>query len=189
MNVLVIPEDFRNDQYILKPIIESMFAAIGRGRVKVRILMNPVIGGVARALDWPTISQVIDRYQGMVDLFLLIVDRDGDANRRQALDRIEQLARERSSKRFLAENAWQEIEVWALAAQTLPAGWKWAEVRAEPQAKERYFLPLAKEKGILDQPAQGRVTLGLAAASNYTRVRQLCPEDVGALERRISEAL
>ena len=33
MNVLVIPEDFRVDQYILRPIISAMMANLGeRGR-------------------------------------------------------------------------------------------------------------------------------------------------------------
>ena len=29
MNVLIIPEDFRNDQYILKPLFVRLFKKIG----------------------------------------------------------------------------------------------------------------------------------------------------------------
>lgn len=29
MNVLVIPEDFRKDQYVLKPIVAAMLGSIG----------------------------------------------------------------------------------------------------------------------------------------------------------------
>ena len=30
MKVLLIPEDFRNDQYILKPIFERLFSDLGQ---------------------------------------------------------------------------------------------------------------------------------------------------------------
>ena len=36
MNVLIIPEDFGKDQYILKPIFERLFRAIGRRSAKLR---------------------------------------------------------------------------------------------------------------------------------------------------------
>ena len=35
MRVLVIPEDFRNDQYILKPLFSRLFRSIGKPRVRV----------------------------------------------------------------------------------------------------------------------------------------------------------
>lgn len=41
MNVLVIPEDFRKDQYMLKPIIEAMLKAKGK-MVKVRVCQDPL---------------------------------------------------------------------------------------------------------------------------------------------------
>lgn len=123
----------------------------------------------------------------MVDLFILCVDRDGQPSRRQALDRIEQLATTVLSddRLFLAENAWQEIEVWLLAGHTLPARWSWRAIRAEPQAKETYFLPFAMERGLVNEPGQGRRTLAIEAARRYGRIRQRCPEDVHALEQRI----
>lgn len=51
MNVLVIPEDFRKDQYILKPIIEAMFAEIDQELNPKEVYFEPfakrlgVIGG------------------------------------------------------------------------------------------------------------------------------------------------
>lgn len=35
MNVLIIPEDFRKDQYVLKPIIQKIFKALGKSNTKV----------------------------------------------------------------------------------------------------------------------------------------------------------
>jgi hypothetical protein len=188
MNVLVIPEDFRKDQYLLRPIVQAMLQSLGRPSATVRVLTDPLLGGIARALSWSQIDGILTRYRGMVDLFLLVVDRDGDAARRDSLDRLEQLARPglAADRLLLAENAWQEIEVWGLAGQqNLPGGWNWADIRAEPNPKEVYFMKLCLLRGLLDEPGQGRRTIGREAAARYGRVRQLCPEDVEALHDRV----
>ena len=114
MNVLVIPEDFRKDQYMLKPIITAILAEIGR-IAKIRVCQDPLLGGISQALKWSRINEILNRYQGMVDLFLLRVDRDGIETRKQSLNRLEEKASEAlpEGKLLLAENAWQEIEVWA----------------------------------------------------------------------------
>ncbi len=187
MNVLVIPEDFRKDQYILKPIVEAMLAAVGKPNARVRVCMDPLLGGVAQALNWREVEKVVDRYGGMVQLFLLIVDRDGVESRRDTLDHLEAQAREKlaAGAALLAENGWQELEVWALAGHQLPAEWRWQEVRSEVHSKERYFEPFAMERGLADEPGGGRKTLGREAARNYPRIRQKCVEDVRALEDRV----
>jgi hypothetical protein len=53
-------------------------------------------------------------------------------------------------------------------------------------AKETYFEPFARQRGVMDGPGQGRKTLAEQAARNYTRIRQLCSEDVAALEGRLA---
>jgi hypothetical protein len=91
MNVLVIPEDFRKDQYMLKPIVEAMLGWIGvAARVEVR--QDPLLGGVTEALKWERIKDIIEQYSWKVELFLLCVDRDSDPHRRSALDSLEQKA-------------------------------------------------------------------------------------------------
>ncbi len=185
MNVLVIPEDFRKDQYILKPLVEAMMKA--RGKVaKVRVCQDPRLGGIDQALNWEQLAEIIDRYSYRVELFLLCVDRDGNPTRRQRLDQLEQEAASMlyGGKQFLAENAWQEIEVWILAGHELPGDWGWQEIREEVNPKERYFLPFAQQRGLLDEPGEGRKTLAKEAAGRYVRIRQLCPE-VDTLEQRI----
>lgn len=186
MNVLIIPEDFRKDQYMLRPLIEAMLRAIGRN-AKIRVCTDPRLGGIHQALRWDRIEEIIDRYRGMVDLFLLCIDRDGDPNRRQSLDNIEQNATNilPPDKLFLAEHAWQEIEVWVLAGHQLPAKWVWQTIQAEIHPKEVYFLPFAEHRNLLNEPGEGRKTLAQEAARRYSRIRQLCPE-VAALEARIS---
>ena len=189
MNVLIIPEDFRKDQYVLKPIIERMFAEIGKPRANVQMCFDPLLGGIDQAMRWERIAEVLDMYRGMVQIFLLLVDRDGISTRRQALDVLETKAREMlgEGRVLLGENAWQEIEVWALAGPDLPKGWSWQAIRAEAHPKERYFAPLAEQRGLTDEPGEGRSTMGREAAANYKRVRSRCQEDAVNLETRLSE--
>ena len=184
MNVLVIPEDFRKDQYMLKPIIESMMKAKGKA-AKVVVCKDPLLGGIGQALKWERIKEITERYR-MVDLFLLCVDRDGDENRRNKLDAIEVKMASilPAGKSLFAENAWQEIEVWVLAGHKLPSQWNWQEVRLEVNPKEHYFLPFAKERKLLDTPGEGRKILAREAARQYHRICRLCSE-VAELESRI----
>ena len=51
LNVLIVAEDYRKDEYILKPIVNSMLEEIGKPRANVRVCRDPLIGGVEDALD------------------------------------------------------------------------------------------------------------------------------------------
>jgi len=188
-NVLVIPEDFRNDQYILKPLVQAMLAQLGKPRAKVSVLTDPLLGGVDVALNLAQLESIVDRYRNSVNLFLLVIDRDGNAGRRQRLDAIEAHFRSQAAADdfiFFAENAWQELEVLALAGMTdLPERWLWREVRAHRDPKEAYFRPYAATRQLTTEPGEGRKTIGAEAARRYDRVRNLCQEDVLALEQKI----
>ena len=183
MNVLLIPEDFRKDQYLLEPLFKRLFLEIGKGKAKVRVCRDPLLGGVEEALKFSRIREVIRQHSGMTDLFILCVDRDGKQGRRTRLNQIE--ARFGSSHSLLAENAWEEIETWTLAGLRLLRNWNWADVRAEVHVKERYFEALARERGVADGPGGGRKALGEEAARRIPAIRQKCPEDFDALARRI----
>jgi hypothetical protein len=165
-----------------------MFAEIGKPHAKVLMCFDPLLGGIDQATDWGRIQDILGMYP-MVDIFLLIVDRDGVATRRKALDRLEAKAGEllAEDRLFLAENAWQEIEVWALASQTLSKEWRWADIRKEKHPKETYFVPIATKRGLHDEPGQGRTTMGRESAANYKRVLSRCKEDLVALQTRLSE--
>jgi hypothetical protein len=188
LNVLVIPEDFRKDQYVLAPLTRKICAEAGTPRARVEVCTDPLLGGIAEALNWDRIVEVIDMYP-MVQVFLLLVDRDGVEGRRVALRRIEALAADKlgSGRVLLGENAWQEIEVWALAGQELPKKWKWQEIRAEKHPKETYFEPWAKKRQLTKEPGEGRTTMGREAATNYDRVRSRCKKDIHHLEKRLRD--
>ena len=183
MNVLIIPEDFRNDQYILKPLFSRLFRSIDRPRVRVRICRDPLLGGVGEALKSERITEVVRKHKGMTDIFVLCIDRDGDTNRRQSLDHLQ--AEFNNGQVFLAENAWEEIETWVLAGLDLPAGWHWKTVRAEVRVKEKYFAPLVGQRNLADTPGGGRKPLAEEASHRIDTIRQKCPDDFDALAQRL----
>lgn len=187
MNVLVIPEDFRRDQYILKPLFEKLFRSlVGRRRANVAICQKPLLGGIGEALKVERLKGIVEQYRGKADIFILCVDRDGVTDRRRQLDRIE---REAGGDAVLfAENAWEEIETWALAGLDLPRGWRWREVRDEVNVKERYFQPLAQQRRVAGTLGGGRKVLGEEAARRLDAIRQKCPEDFDRLAQRVEAA-
>ena len=187
LNVLVIPEDFRKDQYILGPVVRRILQEVGKPHARVEVCKDPMLGGIDQALKWERIADVIDMYP-MVQLFLLIVDRDGKSTRRKVLDGIESKAVAKLGNRrtLFGENAWQEIEVWALAGQELPKEWKWQSIRREEHPKESYFEPHATKRGLISEPGEGRTTMGREAAANYAKVRARCKEDIEELEARLA---
>ncbi|MCY4613271.1 MAG: hypothetical protein OXB94_06605 [Nitrospira sp.] len=184
MNVLIIPEDFRKDQFILKPLFSGLFRAIGKPRAHIEICKKPLLGGIGEAMKSERIAEVVSHYDGMTDIFILCVDRDGVTNRRQRLNVLEEEFG--TGRTFFAENAWEELETWLLAGMDLPEDWRWQDVRAEVSVKENYFNPLAKQRGIVSTPGEGREVLGKEAARNIPAIRQKCPEDFNALAQRLT---
>ena len=149
MNVLIIPEDFRNDQYILKPLFSRLFQSIVKRRVHVDVCRDPLLGGVGEALKSERIAEGHRKTRRHDGYLHPVHRRDGEKGRRQRLDQIE--AEFGDVRVFLAENAWEEIETWLLAGLDLPANWNWRTVRAEVQVKEIYFGPLASQRGLSER--------------------------------------
>ena len=182
MNVLIIPEDFRNDQYVLKPIFNRLLRNIGKTRFRVRVCNDPLLMGVANALNTDSLQEIVEDYP-MYDLFILCVDRDCNVNRRDRLDQIE----DHFGASFFAVNAWEEIETWVLAGVDTPTNWRWSDIRAECDVKERYFLPLVHQRRLTNTIGGGRKTLGEEASRRINAIRQKCPEDFDALARRLEK--
>ena len=42
MTVLIVPEDFSKDQFILKPIFSRLLASVGKPRAKVHVCRDPL---------------------------------------------------------------------------------------------------------------------------------------------------
>ena len=183
MNVLIIPEDFRKDQYILEPLFSRLMRTYHRTSAHILICRDPLLGGVREALKSERIAEILEKYEGMIDIFILCVDRDGIVGRRQRLDQLE--TEFGNGLPFLAVNAWEELETWVLAGLDLPSDWSWADVRSEVHVKETYFEPLATQQGLSDSADGGRKVLGEQASRRINAIRQKCPEDFGSLARRL----
>ena len=135
MNILVIPEDFRKDQYILKPLVSRLFRHLGAPNPRVEVCRDPLLCGIGEALKTAQLAEIVNDQRGMTDILILCVERDGSTGRRQRLDELESLF----GAAFFAENAWEELETWVLAGLDLPEDWRWADVRAEVDVKGAIF--------------------------------------------------
>lgn len=194
MNVQIVLEDTPKDQHIAVPIVRALFQFIGRP-AKVRVFTERM-RSVEQATDLETLLPLLAARRAMVDLFILIVDRDCRApgrprsgNRAAALKTLEQRVVDSGELgtgcRFLACEAWEELEVWLLAGFDHA---NWNAIRDHCDPKETFFEPFAKARGVFDQPAEGRAQLMDEAIGRYRRIRHKCSE-LQLLEGRILECL
>ncbi|NNB96738.1 hypothetical protein HJC10_21745 [Corallococcus exiguus] len=171
MKVLVIPEDPTRDQYILKPIVEKLFEDLGR-KARVEVLKDPHLRGTSEALDKRTIESIVAE-NPMENLFLLMVDRDGDRMRNSH----HAAGREADHPhRLIACLAREEVEVWMLALHRDELGAAWAEVRAHTDPKEQYADPFLRQKGWLMQVGSGRKRAMQGLGSQWQALLTVCPE-------------
>lgn len=185
--VMIILEDYVKDQYIVKPLIDKFFSALGRTKAKVVICKDPRFRGITDCMNQNNLVDKVIKVYREVDLFLLIVDRDKEENRHHRLSRLESIIREylRPDQHFLTAQAYQEVEVWAMAGHQLPKRWKWVDIRDERDPKEKYFVPFSRQKGYYDYPDEGRKKLMEESLNNWSRVIKRCQEDIEQLLDRI----
>jgi hypothetical protein len=187
-NVMVIPEDFTKDEHILKPLAERILKDFGKPNANVRVCRDPNFGGLGEALKIKRLRKVISRYPTF-DLFILLVDRDGNTGRETAVGQLEAALRGEiagSGRRFVAGVAWQEVEVFILAGHDLLPGWNWPEIRADPDVKNTFFHQLAAARNTTGLPHRGRKKLMADAIQNWNRIKSRCPEDIGSLLRKLA---
>lgn len=182
MKVLVIPEDPLLDQFILKPVAEKMFADLGR-KARVQILPKPRLRGVAQALDSSIVAEIVSAYP-MVDLFLTLVDRDGEESRPSVGRAREQ---EHAGRLFVCL-AIEEVEIWMLALHrgALPASW--SEIRREVKVKDRIAQPFLAEMAPKPDPGEGRAWAMRDLGRQWKGVLERCPE-LKELRDRLEERL
>ena len=180
MKVMVIPEDPTLDQFILKPIVEHIFADC-QERPRVQVLSNPRLRGVAQALDAAMLQHIVSMYP-MIDLFLVMVDRDGDEQKRPA----EARARESEHPgRVLVCLAVEEVEVWMLALHRARLDDSWQAIRAERDPKERYAQPFLTAHAPRLAPGGGRVWAMRSLGSEWRGLLSVCTE-IDELKTRIA---
>jgi hypothetical protein len=176
VKVLVIPEDPRLDQYILRPVVEKIFADLQK-YPRVTVLSKPRLRGVAEALDSAILADIVETYP-MNDLFLVLVDRDGEESRSNK-------ARAREDEhpgRLFVCLAIEEIEAWMLAIHFARS--EFQEIRSEIHSKERFAIPFLKERAPRLDAGQGRAWAMRELGSQWRGVLERCSE-LKELKRRI----
>ncbi len=176
MRVLVIPEDPYLDQYILKPVIAALFDDLGR-TPQVEVLQKPRLRGVAQALDVTILSAIVLDNR-MIDLFLLVVDRDCDGQRQDAVGALER----RHPGKLIACLAVEEVEVWMLALHRDALTARWSEIVGECHPKERFAEPFLVERGW--NTSLGRERAMRSLRGQWKTLVSLCPE-LAALRERV----
>ena len=182
MKVLIIPEDPTLDQYILKPIVGRIFADLDKSP-RIEVLSNPRLRGVSQALDSAILTNIVRTFR-MIDLFLVLVDRDGSPHRSG-------LAHQREIEhqgRLIVCLAIEEIEVWMLAIHRESLGLPWSEVRAEIHPKERFAHPFLAENAPKLDPGAGRAWAMRELGARWKGILQCCSE-LEELQRRIEKWL
>ncbi len=183
MKVLIIPEDPTLDQYILKPVVERVLQELGR-RARVEVLWDPRLRGIHDALDADTVAGIVDD-NPMVDLFLLMIDRDCNRFGNQA----KALARQSEHpQRLLVCLAIEEVEVWMLALFRDGLTFSWSEVRKECDPKERFALPFLQQRDWSGLIGGGRKRAMRGLGKQWAGLTKVCPE-IGALSEAVDRWL
>jgi hypothetical protein len=181
VKVLIIPENPTLDAHILKPIVEKLFEELGR-KARIEVLQDPHLEGIDQALDPEMVKRIVDE-NPMVDLFLLMVDRDCNSFQNEA----KLAAREQEHPgRLLGCVAIEEAEVWMLALHRESLGERWSGVRSECHPKERYAEPFLQEQGWLSQVGKGRKRAMRGLSAQWKSLLSLCPE-LATLHSRLQD--
>lgn len=183
MKVLIIPEDQSVDRHVIVPVVQRVFADLGR-RAQIEVLPEPRLRGASHALSADLVREIVESRR-MFDLFLLVVDRD--CNREQHEEKAAARVAEHPDK-LIACLAWQEVEVWLLALYRDELDDPWPIVRAECDPKERYCEPLLQRKGWSRLLGRGYAQAMGSLAGNWRGLVSVCPE-IDELKQRIAAHL
>lgn len=179
MKILIIPEDPTHDGFILKPVVEQIFADLGK-EPWVETLSSPRLRGVAQAMDSSVLARIVAS-RPMIDLFLVLVDRDGDVHRSG-------LAQQREAEhkgRLFVCLAIEEIEVWMLAVHRRDLEKvSWSEVRSEIHPKERFAWPFLETYAPRLDIGAGQAEAMRELGKHWKGVLRCCPE-LKELQQRI----
>ena len=184
--ILVVTEDFRRDQFIARPVVERM-AAECRPRALVEVCRRPKLGGVRRGFDEAYLRRAVLPLYPMFDVIVLLLDRDGVSGRQRSLvDLAERLTT--PSQRVLGAAAIEELEIFVLAGHPHARNWDWQAMRRDADVKNTHFRRLVAETGCSTLPFEGRASLMAEALRHWSRIKALCPKDIGSLLAQLRRA-
>lgn len=111
----ILMEDHLNDQYILKPLIESMLASIGKPNSKVTVVTSPRIQGIDQLKR--NLCGIVNTFAAKVDLMVIAFDQDGQDGANGGKSRntqVEDWLSQCANSKVQLLCAIQEVEVWCL---------------------------------------------------------------------------
>lgn len=183
-DVLIVPEDFTYNGYILEPLVRKMLARCGRPNANVAPPKGPWPKGYEHAKTLLR-ARYFDLYRHM-DLLLFLPDADGK-DRHVELQALEEEA-SREGVRLLCCAAKEEVEVWLLAGHQTRLEQRWLDIRSDASVKENVFQRFLADHGNPKAPGGGRSRLMAETLKGYDALLKLCPE-LAELERRIRQIL
>ena len=157
----------------------------GRGSAKIVVRQDPRPGGVGETLKPERLAEIVARRQGMIDVFVLCVDRDGDQDRRAKLDHIETKFKPTALFRKRLGRVGDVDPRGTAAASPLVM----VQSSGGNNVKEVYFEQLNRERNLTRHPGGGREIPGREAAGNIAAIRNKRPEDFDSLAQQIEAHL
>lgn len=185
----MVCEDHTNDQYITRPLLQAMLAAVGKPSATVQMVTSPRLSGLADLRR--NACELLARYGAVANVVLFMIDADGDdgaegrPNRRAGFEQMLDDHCEKHREKALVVTAHQEVEVWAVwGSRQAFGGQSWASIRSDPHPKQRFFEPLLKSED-RRRPDGGRTRLMEASLSRgWNALASACPE-LAELEREM----
>ncbi len=169
--VLVIPEDPKNNGYILKPLVEAILADAGKPNAKVTVLTRPRLEGYDQAVK--AIRDELPDSYGFWDLW--IFGPDGDRAKPEAMTALESDLAEMGIK-LLCCPAQPEVEIYACVPYRGEFKGGWEAARKDVRFKEDVFDPLLAKYGDERRAGRGRDLMIAETLKNRAALYQLCPE-------------
>lgn len=182
LNVLVISEDSKNDQHILRPLVSRLLRECHKPHANVSVWANLAVRGFERVRD--ELPAIINDFP-QVHLFLFLPDCDGQ--HRGRADLFTNLEATYGPK-LICCAAVEEVEAWLLAGHIDKLDRSWGEVRADISVKEHVFEPFVSRYGDRRKAGGGREELMQETLANLRGLLERCPELV-RLQERICDAL
>lgn len=182
--VLLVLEDFVKDRFVVKPVVEAIFANLD---AQARVEIYPVkMGGWMKALDKNELTRIATVEKSSN---LIIVACDRDCNRNNVIEKAQ--AREAElAGRLLVCLAIEEIETWLmwLHKDDDEMSASWGDIRAHCDPKEAYAEPFLKAKGWTGGPDDGRKSAMKALAQRSRGLIESC-EEIAGLRQKIKDML
>jgi hypothetical protein len=189
--VAIACEDHTLDQFVVRPVVSAMLAALGKSKARVQVITSPRLHGFDDLVR--QVCDLVARWGAVSDLVIIAADTDCDDGELRPRNKPQSLHGALAdchshSERAIAVFARQEIEVWSLWGVRVDLGAAWADVRTDCDPKERFFEPLLTED---DQrrPDRGRTRLTTRSLeAGWQSLKGGCPE-LAELEAEVRNRL